>query len=137
MNGQGKGIVRKLSEVKAVDGHVGHESVHLHRLLKPEKGGPFFLTLTLDAMPPGGVVEPHYHTDCEVFDHAFYVASGKIAVKAGDDPERIVGQDTVIWCPSNVIHSLRNVGKGRARVLRIGASGNGNFTCKTVYPEKK
>ncbi|MDP2952507.1 MAG: cupin domain-containing protein [Chloroflexota bacterium] len=128
-----KGIIRELSEIKAVDGQVGHEAVHLHRLLKPDKAGPFYMSLTLDAMPPGAVVEPHYHTDCEVFDHAFYVASGKIAVRVGDE-ERVVGPDTVIWCPSNMTHSLKNVGKTKARVLRIGASGKGDFTCKTVYP---
>jgi len=46
------------------------------------------------------------------------------------DSERIVGADSLIYCPSNVRHSITNVGKGTAKILRIKGSGEGEKTGK-------
>ncbi|MBI2909787.1 MAG: cupin domain-containing protein [Chloroflexi bacterium] len=65
--------------------------------------------------------------------HAYYVISGQIAASIGDDEEQIVGDDTVIYCSSDVVHSIKNVGKTNSKVLRIGASATGDVRGKLVY----
>ena len=72
---------------------------------------------------PGGGIEEHYHVyadDVPIFDHAYYVISGKIKAVIGDQV-RIVGHDSLLYCPSNVKHSITNVGKTPAKVLRVSA----------------
>lgn len=103
----------------------GHPNVTAYRLISPGPEGTSYLSIALDDLAPGGRVDPHYHADVDSFDHAFYVLSGEVSVKIGDGEERVVGEDTVIYCPSNVVHSLRNVGKANAKVLRIGAAVGG------------
>jgi mannose-6-phosphate isomerase-like protein (cupin superfamily) len=53
------------------------------------------------------------------------------------DVERIVGADSIIYCPSNVRHSITNVGKGTAKILRIKGSGEGEKTGTVVYTKEK
>jgi len=43
---------------------------------------------------------------------------GKILAKIGAE-ERVVGANSLIYCPSNVRHSIKNVGKTVAQVLRM------------------
>ena len=84
--------------------------------------------LTLDKIQPGGGVEEHYHEyndKMPIFNYVYYVISGKIRATIGDT-ERTVGADSLIYCPSNVRHSIAKVGKGLARILRISGSGYGN-----------
>jgi mannose-6-phosphate isomerase-like protein (cupin superfamily) len=49
------------------------------------------------------------------------------------DVEKIVGADTLIYCPSNIKHSVINIGKGVAKVIAIDASGEGERGGKVVY----
>ena len=41
------------------------------------------------------------------------------------DEERIVGADSLIYCPSDQRHSITNVGKGLAKILRISGCNDG------------
>jgi len=85
------------------------------------------LMLGLDIFPPGGGIKAHSHmfdAGTPVFDHAYYVISGKILATVGDT-ERTVGCDSLIYCPSNVRHAILNVGKTKAKVLRIAACNEG------------
>ena len=94
--------------------------------------------LTLDKIQPGGGVEEHYHeynAEMPIFDHVYYVISGKILAKIGSD-ERIVGADSLIYCPSNVRHSIKNVGKTVAKVLRMSGSAEGKKMGGPVYSKK-
>jgi quercetin dioxygenase-like cupin family protein len=70
-----------------------------------------------------------------VFDHVYYVISGKILAKIGDD-ERVVGADSLIYCPSNVRHSIKNVGNTTAKVLRMSGSAEGKKMGGPVYSKK-
>jgi mannose-6-phosphate isomerase-like protein (cupin superfamily) len=70
-----------------------------------------------------------------VFDHVYYVISGQIRATVGDI-ERTVGADTFIYCPSNMRHSLLNVGQDTAKVLRISGSGKGDKMGDAVYSKK-
>jgi mannose-6-phosphate isomerase-like protein (cupin superfamily) len=94
--------------------------------------------LTLDKINPGGGVEEHYHEyneEMPIFDHVYYVISGKILAKIGDE-ERVVGADSLIYCPSNIRHSIKNVGKTRAKVLRMSGSAEGKKMGGPVYSKR-
>ena len=89
------------------------------------KENAIHLMMGLGTFYPGGGIEEHYHVydkDTPIFDHAYYVISGKIKAVVGDTV-RIVGRDSLIYCPSNIKHSITNVGKTTAKVLRISACG--------------
>ncbi|MBI2908481.1 MAG: cupin domain-containing protein [Chloroflexi bacterium] len=132
---QSKGYIRSASEVEARKGITGHPNVTAYRLVHPGEDGVSYLLLTLDDIEPGGGIDAHYHADVDTFDHAYYVISGEIAAKVGDQEEKIVGEDTVIYFPSNVVHRIKNVGTTNAKVLRLGAAASGESHGKLVYME--
>jgi len=85
------------------------------------------LMLGLDRFPPGGGIMAHcheYNVEMPIFDHAYYVISGRILATVGDI-EKTVGANSLIYCPSNIKHSILNVGKTTAKVLRLAACGEG------------
>ena len=53
-----------------------------------------------------------------------------------NNDERIVGADSLIYCPSNVRHSIKNVGKTVAKVLRMSGSAEGKKMGGPVYSQK-
>jgi quercetin dioxygenase-like cupin family protein len=111
---QGFGFLTVASEA-ATHGRVGKE------LAK-------HLMIGLDMFPPGGGINEHTHVfsaEAPVFDHAYYVISGRIQATVGDE-KRVIGADSLIYCPSNVKHAILNVGKTTAKVLRIAGCGEGN-----------
>ncbi|MFC2066958.1 cupin domain-containing protein [Chloroflexota bacterium] len=126
------GFIIKLSDIKEGHTSAGHHNLIAFPFMKPGEEGSLHTGITLDFIEPGGSIDSHYHTDCDVFDHIFYVISGQIQVKLGDK-EEIAGPDTVIYCPSNVAHSIKNVGKEQSKVLRIGAAANGDIVGKPVH----
>jgi mannose-6-phosphate isomerase-like protein (cupin superfamily) len=89
------------------------------------------IKFSLDKVFPGGGVEEHYH-EPPVIDHIYYVISGRIRATVGD-LEKVVGADTLIYCPSSVKHSITNVGKRVAKVISIDGSGIGERGGKVVY----
>ena len=96
------------------------------------------LMLGLDKLQTGGGIEGHYHEfkdEMPIFDHAYYVISGRIRATVGDI-ERTVGADSLIYCPSNVKHSILNVGKGPAKVLRISGCNDGAKMGGAIYTKK-
>jgi quercetin dioxygenase-like cupin family protein len=104
------------------DGHPGmqgHNFLHDACIETPGKG-PIYVSLTLDEIQPGGALEEHYHSDPEVYHHIYYVISGQIKGSVGD-VKKTVGDNTLIYCHSNVKHSIANVGKDVAWVLEIAA----------------
>ena len=87
------------------------------------------LMIGLDKFPPGGGIVEHTHVysaEAPVFDHAYYVISGRIEATIGD-VKKTVGADSLIYCPSNVKHAILNVGKTTAKVLRIAGCGEGKI----------
>jgi mannose-6-phosphate isomerase-like protein (cupin superfamily) len=121
------------------------DAVDLHRYSFLDNQGAegaersMYIMLGMDRLQPGGGIVEHYHvnnTEMPIFDHAYYVISGRIRATLGD-VERIVGADSIIYCPSNVRHSITNVGKGTAKILRIKGSGEGEKTGTVVYTKEK
>ena len=67
-----------------------------------------------------------------IIDHIYYVISGRIRANVGD-VKRIVGVNSLIYCPSNIRHSITNVGDGLAKLIRVSGSGEGARMGGSVY----
>jgi mannose-6-phosphate isomerase-like protein (cupin superfamily) len=102
------------------------ETVDMHRYdfldnQETEGGGHSkYIMLGMDKLEPRGGIVEHYHVnnaEMPIFDHVYYVNSGMMLATVGDS-ERIVGADSLIYCPSNVRHSITNIGKRTAKILR-------------------
>ena len=145
----GKGFIVSKSELH--NGEYGMNTSHwngnvtsflnptTHKGQLTDKENAIHIMMGLGTFYPGGGIEEHYHVyadDVPIFDHAYYVISGRIRATMGDS-ERIVGADSLIYCPSNVRHSITNVGKGTAKILRIKGSGEGEKTGKVVYTKEQ
>jgi mannose-6-phosphate isomerase-like protein (cupin superfamily) len=112
----------------------GHPNQKAYAFLRPDTSLPpvgkspsMSIDLALNNIQPGGGIEEHYHEynkDMPIFDHVYYVISGRIKATMGDE-ERIVGADSLIYCPSDQRHSITNVGKGLAKILRISGCNDG------------
>jgi quercetin dioxygenase-like cupin family protein len=113
-------------------GHPGLKGYHYM------KEPAIYVSLGLDMIQTGGGIQEHYHecnVEMPVFDHIYYVISGQIRATVGDI-EKTVGADSFIYCPSNVRHSILNVGQDAAKVLRITGSGKGQKMGDAVYSKK-
>ena len=94
-----------------------------------------YIMLGMDKLQPGGGIDEHYNkydAETPIFDHIYYVISGRIRATIGDT-ERIVGADSMIYCPSNIKHSITNIGKRPAKVLRIKGSIEGEKSGDAVF----
>ena len=145
MAAYGKGFIVSKSELHT--GEYGMNTSHYNgnvtSFLNPttskgkltEKENAIHIMMGLGTFYPGGGIEEHYHVyagDIPIFDHAYYVISGKIKAVIGDQV-RIVGHDSLLYCPSNIKHSITNVGKRVAKVISIDGSGIGERGGKVVY----
>ena len=135
---EGKGFIlpkNKAAHGGGVEGNTGMEFYDFLRRpnepLIPGTEPSMHLKLNLDIVSPGGGVEEHYH-EPPVVDHVYYVISGRILATVGD-VKKVVGADTLIYCPSSVKHSITNVGKRVAKVISIDAAAEGVKNGKLVY----
>jgi mannose-6-phosphate isomerase-like protein (cupin superfamily) len=96
------------------------------------------IDLGLNKLKPGGGIEEHYHEyndNMPIFDHVYYIISGRILATIGDT-KRIVGANTLVYCPSNIKHSITDVGNGDAKLLRMSGSGVGEMMGEAVYSKR-
>ena len=126
------GLIIKAADKKAMTDMKGHSKMTACELIRPEENGSMHLRMLLDEIEPGGEIAPHFHELIPVCDHAYYVISGEVIASLSGREER-VGPDTLIYCPTNVIHSIRNVGDGPAKLLRIGAAASGETGGRSVF----
>lgn len=110
----------------------GHSGMKAFELIRPGADGSLYLRMVLDEVEPGGKIDLHYHELTPPCDHAYYVISGEILARVGD-VARKVGADTLIYCQTDVLHSIENVGKGPAKLLRIGAAASGETGGKSIF----
>ncbi|MDP3880060.1 MAG: cupin domain-containing protein [Dehalococcoidales bacterium] len=127
-----KGLFSKAKDKAAITNLEGHFNLIAYELIRPAEDGSMHLRVVLDEVEPGGGIEPHYHDLTPACDHAYYVISGEILASLAGR-EEIVGPDTLIYCPTDVVHSLRNVGNSPAKLLRIGAAASGDTGGKSVF----
>ena len=104
-----------------------------------EKVGPepsMHSWVTYFKLPPGGSIDAHSHEynndDKPIFDIVFFVIAGKLQVTLGEI-QKIVGPETLIYCPSNVKIGFVNVGKGIAKFAKDGASNEGKIQGGPLY----
>jgi mannose-6-phosphate isomerase-like protein (cupin superfamily) len=126
-----KALISKASDKKPLD-LVGHSGMNALEIIRPGKDGSLFLRMVLDEVEPGGKIEPHYHILEPPADHGYYVISGQIKARVGDK-EEVVGPDTLIYCQTDVVHSIENVGKTPAKLIRLGAAASGDSSGKSVF----
>ena len=126
------GFISKAKDKVAITDISGHSKMKAYYLANPNENGSRYLTIVLGEFEPGGGIEPHYHEITPPCDHAYYVINGEIEASIGNRKER-VGSDTLIYCTTDVIHSLRNVGKSPAKLLRIGAAADGKSSGNAVF----
>ena len=136
------GYIMTISEAERGRGAEGHPGNQGYSYLRPNtarikvgKEPSMHISLGLNKIQPGGGIEEHYHEydiETPIFDHIYYVISGQIKATIGS-MERIVGADSLIYCPSNIKHSITNVGKGMAKLIRVSGSGEGARMGGPVY----
>ena len=96
-------------------------------------------TVALVQFQPGGGFDEHYrkfNDETPVFDFVFYVISGQIRVTLGDI-EQSIGADTLVYCPSNVKHSMAVVGDSTAKMIMIYGTGEGEKMGVPIFTKKK
>ena len=125
--GTKKAFIVELAEVEPHIPELGHPGIvafsFVRETIVDKLGQAIHFRVALDEIRPGGGIEQHFHANELVFHHVYYVISGRIQAKVGDI-EKTVGSDSVIYCHSNVKHSLKNVGEDIAKVLRISAQSD-------------
>jgi quercetin dioxygenase-like cupin family protein len=139
-----KGFIMSLPETEP---HVHGADTNPHNVIvsrflravsEPHGGGnetSKHTTFALVKLERGGGFDEHYReysAETPVFDLIFYVISGRIQVTLGDI-KKTVGRDTLIYCPSNVKHSMVIVGKGPAKMIMIYGTGEGEKMGVPVY----
>ena len=131
--GQSPGGNRAISKASLT--HLNHRLLPFMGITRKLRKLSPDISLGLNKIQPGGGIEEHYHEydiETPIFDHIYYVISGQIKATIGS-MERIVGADSLIYCPSNIKHSITNVGKGMAKLIRVSGSGEGARMGGPVY----
>jgi mannose-6-phosphate isomerase-like protein (cupin superfamily) len=93
------------------------------------------ITFALVKWEEGGGFDENYRefsAKTPIFDLVFYVLSGRMRVTLGNT-EKVIGPDTLVYCPSNVKHSMSVIGKGPARMIMIYGTGEGEKMGVPVY----
>lgn len=129
------GLLVKAKEQPLITKMVGHHKIKAWELIRPGENGSIHLRMLLNEFEPGGGIDLHYHDLIPVADHAYYVISGQILAVIGDKKE-VVGPDTLIYCLTDKLHSIENVGKTPAKLLRIGAAATGDSSGKSIWIKK-
>ncbi len=130
------GLISKAKDNEARTDMEGHLKLIAYPVIHPGENGSMYLLMVLNEVEPGGEILPHYHRITPPCDHAYYVISGDIMATFADREER-VGPDTLIYCTTDVIHGLKNVGDTPAKLLRIGAAANGVSSGGSVFLKRE
>ena len=127
-------VIDEKGQIQTIKSEEKSKLLQFYPLLRPtaeftklQPAPSMYTSVTLGKMQPGGSIYAHYHmhnSEMPIYDHVFYVISGRMRVAIGD-VEKTVGADTLIYCQSNMIHSLRNIGKGVAKYLTIRGTAEG------------
>ncbi len=130
------GLIIKAKEKPLITEIPGHTKIKAWELIRPGENGSIHLRMLLNEFEPGGGIELHTHELVPVADHAYYVISGTIKAVIGDK-EEIVGPDTLLYCLTDTLHSIENVGDEPAKLLRIGAAATGDSSGKFIFVKEE
>jgi quercetin dioxygenase-like cupin family protein len=136
------GYIMTFTEAEHSSGEKDHPGNQGYSYLRPSsaavkvgKEPSMHISLVLNKIQPGGSIEEHYHkydADMPIFDHICYVISGRILANVGD-MERIVGANSLIYCPSDIRHSITNIGDSPAKLIIVSGSGEGAKMGVPIY----
>ena len=129
-----EGLFRRYGDLGVRTSVEGHPGVTIYPLLQSGEEGSLHLVINYNEIEPGGSTNPHYHTECEVFDHAHYILSGDI-IAVVEGREFKAGPDNLVYCRSDELHSFKNVGTDTARLLLISGLNVGGTGGKLVFPK--
>jgi uncharacterized cupin superfamily protein len=83
-----------------------------------EACGAHQLAMHVSVIAPGRAAhEPHAHAGEEII----YVIEGTAEIRMGDEVQ-IVGPNTAVFCPEQILHGIRNAGETPIRYLIIRAA---------------
>jgi mannose-6-phosphate isomerase-like protein (cupin superfamily) len=135
-------VLNEKGQIKTVKREGTQDLLKMYPLLRPtaeftklQPEPSLHINMTLNKILPWGRIEEHYHeynAEIPVFDHCYFVISGRMRATI-DDMEKTVGAYTLIYCPSNVRHSLSNVGKSIAKYIWMGGTDAGAKMGGPVY----
>lgn len=135
-------VIDEKDQIQTIKSEGESKLLQFYPLLRPtaeftklQPAPSMYTSVTLGKMQPGGCIYAHYHmhnAKMPIYDHVFYVISGRMRVAIGD-VEKTVGADTLIYCPSDMSHSLKNIGKGIAKYLTIRGTAEGTKMGGPVY----
>lgn len=126
------GLFRKPGDAGTRTGVEGHPGCVIYPLVQTGPNGSLYTAINLNVIAPGGSTEPHYHANCPLFDHSHYVITGDLLASVAGKEQR-VGPGTLIYCRSDELHSIKNVGTEEAKVLLISALPEGGTGGKLVF----
>ena len=127
-----RSLIRKVADQAAKTGIAGHPDVTAYDLIQGGEKGSLHLSIRLNVIEPGGSINPHYHTDCDPFDHAFYIISGELLISLAGREHR-VGADTLLYYRSDEVHAIINIGSEKAKILAISGFAPGGSRGRTIY----
>ena len=90
-----------------------HVGTNVIKAARPE------LSLLEFELEPGGEVQPHLHRGQS---DSFYVLAGELEFRIGGEIVRAPAGSFVL-APPGIVHSFRNIGTERARVLNLHTPG--------------
>ena len=80
-------------------------------LVEPGTTGTRAFTMGAQNLPPGGQVPPHHHP----YEEILFVYQGRARITVDGVPHE-VGPETAVFVPSDVYHSIENVGDAELRL---------------------
>ena len=103
-------------DIKGVSGGEGHGGVEL-KILVDKRIGAKNVGLAWEEIAPGGLIEPHRHSDME---HCYYVVKGELTM-ISDLGESQVKEGMIFWIGINEMHGMANESEKSAVFLNISA----------------
>ena len=145
-----KGFIMPISEVAPHEHGAGHNPHHVqvYRFVRSStealNGGgkepSKHITRFLHKFEPGGGFDENYrenNAEMPIFDMDNISGNFRSSSIYFGNIEKTIGADTVIYCPSNVKHSMINVGKGLAKLIMVSGSGEGEKREVGLYKKRK
>lgn len=126
-----RGGVVRAGDIAPATSLPGHPGTAAYRLVRPDTERSRWLHLTLNVIEPGGGIDPHYHDGVDA-DHAYFVISGTVRARIGDDYFD-VGPDELMVFPCGTVHGFTVTSDEGARVLRLGAAADGRTSGGSVF----
>lgn len=82
------------------------------RMIVDRATGAGGISTGLVVLEPGAIIAPHTH----LVEESITVLEGDVRFLIGDDYHEVRGGNATLLAPGNIVHGIRNVGTGPARI---------------------